>query len=234
MKRLWAGALAVSLALSGTAFGQDELAEEGGAAPRFRLPVFNPQPGGKTVAGLDDFVGPEAADPNTQLLIVSFMASFCAPCKKEMPYLQALHEQYGKHGLRVMMVSIDTEPEGQKKIDELIALNHVTFPVLKDRFNLVARRWLGAKSPLPSVFFLKHDGTISKVHRGYNEEASQQILAEIASALGVKPVQLSPSVAAAVPATGTVSTSPQAVVTPAKAVAPKKTKKATKATKKRH
>ncbi len=152
-----------------------------------------------------------------------------------MPYLQAMHEQYGKNGLRVMMIPIDTEPEGQKKIDELIALNHVTFPVLKDRFNLVARRWLGAKSPLPSMFFLEQDGTIAKVHRGYNEEASQQILAEITTALGVKPVQLAPSVAAAVPATGTVSAS-SAAVTPAKAVAAPVTapKKSKKAPKKRH
>jgi thiol-disulfide isomerase/thioredoxin len=114
------------------------------------------------------------------------MASFCGPCKKEMPYLQSLHERYSDAGLRVVMVSIDTEPEGQKKIDDLIATNKVTFPVLKDRFNLAARRWLGSKTPLPSVFLIKPDGTISTVHRGYNEDASKVFMAAVEQAIGVK------------------------------------------------
>ena len=118
--------------------------------------------------------------------MLSFMASFCAPCKKEMPYLQSLHEKYSGQGLRVMMVSIDKEPAGQKIIDELIASNQVTFPVLKDRFNLVARRWLGAQSPLPSLFFVKPDGVVLSVHRGYTEEASVLLEKEVKDALQLK------------------------------------------------
>lgn len=168
------------------ALAEDELAAVDKAAPMFRLPVYNSKAVGQTAVGLDRFVGPDAADKQAKVVLLSFMASFCGPCKKEMPYLQSLHEKYAEKGLRVMMVSIDTEPAGQKIIDELIASNKVTFPVLKDRFNLVARRWLGTQSPLPSLFMVKPDGIVIAVHRGYNEEASVALDKEVKDALQVK------------------------------------------------
>lgn len=181
-----AAALLLALTLATPALAED-LADVGRAAPAFRLPVYNAEAVGASAVGLDRFVGPDAAEKDVKVVLLSFMASFCAPCKKEMPYLQSLHEHYREKGLRVVMVSIDTEAEGQKIIDELIALNQVTFPVLKDRFNLVARRWLGAKSPLPSVFLVGPDTTVMKVHRGYSEEVGTQLANEVETVLGVEP-----------------------------------------------
>jgi peroxiredoxin len=185
MKKLFVAALALCLAPQ-LAFAEEELAAVDQPAPMFRLPVYNGKAVGATFLGLDRYTGDAPQDKDAKLVLISFMASFCAPCKKEMPYLQQLHERYKDFGLRVVMVSIDTEPEGQKIIDELIAKNNVTFPVLKDRFNLVARRWLGSKSPLPSVFFIRPDGTIAKTHRGYSEEVTSQLLAEVETGLGIK------------------------------------------------
>jgi thiol-disulfide isomerase/thioredoxin len=164
----------------------DELAEVDRAAPMFTLPVYNAKESGETAVGIGRYVGQEAADKKTRAVMVSFMASFCGPCKKEMPYLQTLHEKYKEAGLRILMVSIDTEPEGQKKVDELIALNKVTFPVLRDRFNIVARRWLGNKSPLPSLFMLRPDGTVSSVHRGYSQDGVELLTQEVEASLGIK------------------------------------------------
>jgi thiol-disulfide isomerase/thioredoxin len=164
----------------------EDLAEVDKPAPTFRLPVYNPKEFGQTTVAMDSFVGPEAQDKKTKALLVSFMASFCGPCKKEMPYLQTLHEKHKGDGLRVMMISIDTEAEGQKKVEDLIALNKVTFPVGKDRFNIVARRWLGTKSPLPSLFMVRPDGTISAVHRGYSQDGAELLGKEVETALGLK------------------------------------------------
>ncbi|MFL5321688.1 MAG: TlpA disulfide reductase family protein [Myxococcaceae bacterium] len=187
-RRLVAALAASVLTLSSVALADEGLATEGKTIDgfNFRLPVYNADKVGSTVVGLDKYVGPDASDKNTKILLLSFMASFCGPCKKEMPYLESLHEKYKDKGLRIVMVSIDTEVEGQKKIDELIAMNKVTFPVLKDRFNLAARRWLGSKTPLPSVFLIKPDGTIQTVHRGYNAEASELFASAIEQAIGVK------------------------------------------------
>src|SRR5262249_27161518 len=98
----------------------------------FRLMAYNPQVTGGPWVGLDRFVGQSQQDKATKLLVLSFMASFCAPCKKELPTLEKLFEKYSPDGLRIVLVSIDDQPEGMKIIEELIAANKVTFPVLKD------------------------------------------------------------------------------------------------------
>lgn len=179
-------AVVLSLGVATAALADDELAAVGRPAPMFRLPVYNAKPVGSTVLGLDKFVGADAADRDAKVVLLSFMASWCEPCKKEMPYLQLMHDRYRDFGLRVVMVSIDTEPDGQKLIDGMIDQHKVTFPVLKDRFNLVARRWLGNQSPLPSLFMVKPDGAVSVVHRGYNQEISALLAKEIEGSLGIK------------------------------------------------
>jgi thiol-disulfide isomerase/thioredoxin len=170
----------------GTSASADDLAEVNKAAPMFRLPVYNAKEFGQTAVAIDTFVGAEATDKKAKALLVSFMASFCGPCKKEMPFLQKLYEQHYAHGLRVMMVAIDTDTEGQKKVEELVTANKVTFPVAKDRFNIVARRWLGNKSPLPSLFMVRPDGTVSAVHRGYSQDGEQLLAKEVELALGLQ------------------------------------------------
>ena len=164
----------------------EDLAEVDKPVPTFRLPVYNPREFGEASVAIDTYIGPEATDKKTKALMVSFMASFCGPCKKELPYLVKLNEQYKANGLRIMLVAIDTEPEGQKKVADLIAENKVTFPVAKDRFNIVARRWLGTKSPLPSLFMVRPDGTISAVHRGYSQDGADLLAKEVETALGIK------------------------------------------------
>lgn len=189
------------------ALAQEELAEPGRPAPMFRLPVYNAAVVGTGIVGLDKFVGPEASDAATKTVLLSFTASWCGPCKKEMPYLQTLHEKYKDFGLRVLIVSIDDKPEGMKQIEELIALNRVTFPVLKDRFNLVARRWLGNEAKLPSVFLVKPDGVVSFVHRGYDQDASVVFAREVEESLGITPGTISgPAVASTTPAGGVTTT----------------------------
>ena len=185
MNRTLIAALA-AVCVASPAWADDELAAQGKAAPMFRLPVYNGKALGASVVGLDKYVGPDATDKDSKVVLLSFMASFCAPCKKELPYLQTLHDKYGPKGLRVVLVSIDTEAPGQKIIEELIEKNKITFPVLRDRTNLVARRWLGTKSPLPSVFLVKTDGTVTSVHRGYTEEASVILEKEVKAALEIK------------------------------------------------
>jgi len=164
----------------------EDLAEVDKPVPSFRLPVYNAKEFGEPTVAIDTYVGVEATDKKTKALMVSFMASFCGPCKKEMPYLQTLHEKYKADGLRIMMVAIDMEADGQKKVADLIAENKVTFPVAKDRFNIVARRWLGTKSPLPSLFMVRPDGTISAVHRGYSQDGADLLAKEVEAALKLK------------------------------------------------
>jgi peroxiredoxin len=185
--------------LASPAHAEETLATEGQPAPPFRLPTYNPEVAGPGMVGINRYVGPEATEPGVKAVLVSFMASFCEPCKKELPYLEHLQTRYKADGLRVVLVSIDTETAGQEKVASLIAEHHVSFPVLKDRLRLVARRWLGSQSPLPSVFLVRADGTVAKVHRGYSEDASALLATEVEQALGLPPTPAPAAKPAAAP-----------------------------------
>jgi peroxiredoxin len=159
----------------------DEL-KVGDPAPAFTLPVYNVEAAGRSMVSLQTYVGPEAAE-GTKLLLLSFFATWCAPCKRELPYLQKLQDTYGKKGLQVISISIDREDAAATQIAALVREDHVVFPVLKDRFNLLARRYLGDKSPLPSVFLISAQGNIVDVHKGYGKDASSFLQQQIAQAL---------------------------------------------------
>jgi len=144
----------------------------GDEAPTFTLKPYNPQGKGIAMVSLGNLVGPDAEDKESKLVLVSFGASWCAPCKKEMPFLQTLHEKYGPQGLRVLLVSIDKEEAGQAAMKGLVEEHKLTLPVLMDRFNMAAKRWLGDKAPLPSVFLVDRQGKIAMASYGYGEDAS--------------------------------------------------------------
>ena len=57
--------------------------------------------------------------------------------------------------------------------------------MLSDRCNLLARRYLGEQSPLPSIFIVSRDGSIARIEKGYGKDASTFLLAEVQRALGL-------------------------------------------------
>jgi len=179
-------AVAWLLGLLGPALAAaDEEIAVGLPAPAFTLRTMNPETSGLVVVSLDRYVGPEADDAQAKVVLLSFFASWCEPCKKEMPYLQRLHEMYRGQGLRVLSVSIDREEPGISQARQVAAGAKVTFPVLSDRFNFLARRYLGEQSPLPSVFLVGRDGNILRIERGYGKDAATFLLAQVQKALGI-------------------------------------------------
>jgi len=164
----------------------DEEAVVGAAAPGFSLKVLNPEASGVSWLSLRSLVGEEPDDPGTKVVLLSFFASWCGPCKKELPLLVDLDTRYRSLGLRVIGVSIDKEEPGLGDARRLVAEAHAAYPVLSDRFNLLARRYLGDQAPLPSVFLIRRDGTIIAIERGYTRDASAFLRSQVEEALGVK------------------------------------------------
>jgi thiol-disulfide isomerase/thioredoxin len=155
-------------------------------APGFSLKTLNPDAAGVTWFRLDQFVGEEPDDPKARVVLLSFFASWCGPCKKELPFLVQLDGMYRDQGLRVVSVSIDKEEPAIEEVRRLVSDARVTYPVLSDRFNVLARRYLGDKSPLPSVFLVGRDGNVLRIERGYAKDASAFLLAEVQAALGIE------------------------------------------------
>jgi thiol-disulfide isomerase/thioredoxin len=156
----------------------------GDDAPMFAAVLHNAESAGVQRIDLASLVGSEAdADPACKAVLISFFATWCKPCKKEMPFLQQLSTEYKDKGLRVLSVAIDKDEATWPQIADLVRQNHVTYPVVKDRYNLIARQYLGDKTALPSVFIVDKEGKVAMVKQGYPDDAAGFLRAEVEKAL---------------------------------------------------
>ena len=134
----------------------------------------------RATIGLDQFVGARAENP-AKVLVLSFFANYCKPCKKELPELQKLYaENHGK-GLRILAINTDSDPKEREEAVKFVNASNITFPVLKDSLEVVRRRY-GVKQ-YPSIFVVDSQGVIRNHHEAFNEETFNQLKQEIQSYL---------------------------------------------------
>jgi len=172
--------LSVHIATGALAVQKDRF-EIGEEVPVFTLKAINADDAGETYVTVDKYFGEAAKEPKKALLL-SFFATYCEPCKKEMPYLAALYENYKDQGLQVLLVTIDKEPDKINEARALAKKAKVRFPLLSDRFNIVARRYFIQK--LPCVYILDAEGKVAMVNVGYSDDVSKTLLDEIRKHIG--------------------------------------------------
>ena len=153
----------------------------GDRAPAFFLNAVNPDVVGQRRIVLEDFY----RDEDTKAVIISFFATWCAPCKKELPLLQVLWERYRDDGLRIVVISIDREPEAVAGLNGFIEDLGVRYPVVSDRFAFLARRYLGPTSALPSIFITDGNGVLQTIKQGYGDDAEAFLEAEVRRVMGL-------------------------------------------------
>jgi peroxiredoxin len=103
------------------------------------------------------------ADLKGQVVMVNFWATWCVPCRQEMPHLEALYERYNSLGFTLVGINVEDNPEGAKKW--LQENGPVTFPVLFDPKNQVSK--LYDVVAMPSTVLVARDGTMRFIHHGY-------------------------------------------------------------------
>ena len=132
-----------AIVMTGTAFGA------GGPAPAFTLTALS----GDQQA-LSQYKG--------QVVMVNFWATWCGPCRQEMPVLDQMYKKYKPAGFTLIGVSIDKEAPAVK---ELLARKPVSYPVLLDPANQVSKAYHVAE--MPSSVIIDRRGQIRYIHRGY-------------------------------------------------------------------
>lgn len=90
-------------------------------------------------------------------VFLNFWATWCPPCRAEMPLIQKLYQEKGKK-IQVLTVNIQ---EDQQTIEKFLKKNHYTFPVLLDKQGKVANQyWIQG---IPTTFLIDKEGIIQTV-----------------------------------------------------------------------
>ena len=155
--------------------------KEGDPAPIWMLRPLNAQASGYKNVSLNDLLQGTPVQPKA--ILVTFFATYCEPCKKELPYLQSLYATYRDKGLFIVEVSIDTEPEAIPQIEKLLADHKVTMPVVHDKLNVVAKRY--GVSRLPHLVIIDGEGTIKRILVGYESSQLKVLETDLGLLLGI-------------------------------------------------
>lgn len=126
----------------------------GTAVPPFELPVIHGSEA--EIWRSADWL--QTGEIERRVVALAFFASWCGPCRTELPILQKLHTTYSPDGLGLVMISID---EGGPRItQQIVEEAGITFPVLHDADQSLARAFKAGK--LPYLLLVGPDGTIKR------------------------------------------------------------------------
>ena len=104
------------------------------------------------------------AEQRGQVVLVNFWATWCGPCRQEMPHLNRLYDKYRSAGFVLLGVNIDDDPRAAA---DLAAKLGVHFPVLLDTDKRVSRAY--DMSAMPATLLIDRDGRVRHLHRGYKD-----------------------------------------------------------------
>jgi thiol-disulfide isomerase/thioredoxin len=111
-----------------------------------------------------------------QVVMINFWASWCGPCRQEMPLLEQLYKKYQPMGFTLLGVNVE---ENSNDAIKWLKGMEVSFPVLFDNESKVSD--LYNVSAMPTTLIIDRDGNMRYYHRGYvpgtEDEYQQQIRA---------------------------------------------------------
>jgi cytochrome c biogenesis protein CcmG, thiol:disulfide interchange protein DsbE len=96
-----------------------------------------------------------------RVVLINIWATWCPPCRAEMPVIQSAYERYRDQGFTVLAVDLQEDPA---TVDAFMRRYGLTFPALLDRDGKVSVTY--RSSALPSSYFVDHTGVIRAVYRG--------------------------------------------------------------------
>ena len=148
MRRLSQYLLAALLPLGHALFAQDPLSLLHKQAPAFTRADLHHQP-----VNLASYRG--------KVVLLSFWATWCAPCQIEMPRFVQWQQQYAGQGLQVLGISMDDDAE---PVAALLQKRHVNYPVLMGDADL--GKLYGGVLGLPVTFLIDRQGKIAAQYKG--------------------------------------------------------------------
>lgn len=132
-------------------------------APAFKLRTLD-----GVLVRLDEIAyrGKEKSWAKKQPVLLDFFRTDCSPCRKALPELIAINEEYKTQGLRVIVVALLENENGREKLTSFLRKNPLPFTVVVDANEHYSKKYLGESIKLPSSFFVNETGYIINAKQG--------------------------------------------------------------------
>ena len=113
-----------------------------------------------------------------RVVMINFWATWCGPCRQEMPALQTIYQRYEPAGFTLLGVNVDAEPDGARRMAEDLG---VSFPLLFDADKDVSK--LYDVRAMPVTVLVDRDGRVRYVHHGYKPGYEERYLDQVRTLL---------------------------------------------------
>ena len=131
--------------------------------------------GGKRVA-LKDYWEQQG----NRVLVLSFFATWCQPCKEDLKYLQKVQDQRGSSGFQVLCV-LTQDSSKENAVKEFMGRLGVSLPVLTDEYGIIGKRY--SVTALPCNFLVNKEGILKAKYFGYAENVKRHFEGQVSSLL---------------------------------------------------
>lgn len=118
-----------------------------------------------------------------KILVVSFWATWCPPCRKELPIIDNLQRLAGKENLSVIAVNFGESGRVFRKFTSRLEGANLTFT--HDKKGKIGKNDFGVKG-IPHMVIANHKGEIEHIHIGYGDETVNNLANEINALLTKK------------------------------------------------
>jgi peroxiredoxin len=128
-----------------------------------------------TLVSLSDlsYSGKARSHRPKHVVLLDFFRTDCKPCRKALPKLVALHNKLKGKRVKVFLVALLEEDEGQEKLDRFLKGKRLPFPVLVDAYAVASKKYVakGSGVQIPALFVIDRQGVLRARHAGLQAKA---------------------------------------------------------------
>ena len=109
-----------------------------------------------------------------EVVLINFWASWCGPCRQEMPELEAIYQKYQSLGFTIFGINVDKD---RAMADKVLNSTTLSFPILFDSDNAVTE--LYKVDAMPTTVIVDRSGKVRFIHRGYKPGYEDEYIKQI-------------------------------------------------------